>query len=58
MAHALERTSPKGEPFVGTCLKCGIQNLTPRQLFDDCDSDITDEEALVQILESKNDSPL
>lgn len=21
--HALHRTSPKGQPFVGTCIQCG-----------------------------------
>ena len=28
--HALRRTSPKGpgQPFVGTCVKCGIQGIT------------------------------
>jgi hypothetical protein len=28
--HALRRTSPKGpgQQFVGTCMKCGIPNLT------------------------------
>lgn len=25
--HALERTSPKGGPFFGTCMKCGATNL-------------------------------
>ena len=27
--HALERTSPKGGPFIGTCMKCGKPGLTP-----------------------------
>lgn len=25
--HAISRTSPKGGPFVGTCFKCGMENL-------------------------------
>jgi len=27
MSHSLERTSPKGTPFIGTCTKCGRSNL-------------------------------
>lgn len=26
--HALHRTSPKGEDFIGTCRNCGTENLT------------------------------
>lgn len=26
--HSLERTSPKGGPFIGTCTKCGKTGLT------------------------------
>jgi len=25
--HALSRTSPKGGPFIGTCMKCGQRDL-------------------------------
>lgn len=25
--HALVRTSPKGGPFIGACMKCGMENL-------------------------------
>jgi len=31
MTHSLRRTSPKGEPFIGTCTKCGLENLTLKQ---------------------------
>ena len=30
-SHALTRTSPKGQPFIGTCMKCGTPNLTMAQ---------------------------
>lgn len=28
MNHALQRTSKKGGPFIGTCMNCGRPNLT------------------------------
>lgn len=28
--HGLRRTSPKGQPFIGTCTLCGQQNMTVR----------------------------
>lgn len=36
--HALSRTSPKGpgQPFIGTCMKCGIPNLTLAQANQPC----------------------
>jgi hypothetical protein len=27
MNHAIKRTNPKGEPFVGKCYQCGEENL-------------------------------
>lgn len=29
--HALTRTSPKGGPFIGTCMKCGKTGVTIKQ---------------------------
>jgi len=29
--HAVHRTSPMGEPFVGTCSKCGKRGITLSQ---------------------------
>ncbi len=26
--HSVERTNPKGVPFIGTCVLCGRQNMT------------------------------
>ena len=28
MGHTLERTSPKGQPFVGRCTSCGERELS------------------------------
>ena len=35
-AHALRRTSPKGELFIGTCMKCGKSGLRLGQLYERC----------------------
>lgn len=34
--HALERTSPKGQQFVGLCTKCGKPGLTFADLNEPC----------------------
>lgn len=34
--HALLRTSPKGGPFIGTCMKCGKQGLSSSQMWEAC----------------------
>ena len=36
MKHFLNRTSPKGQPFVGTCPACGTEKLTLEALKEDC----------------------
>ena len=56
--HALERTSPMGEPFIGTCIKCGRKGLTMRQGFEECDnpSGMTDDEALLRAIEGPDQS--
>ncbi len=38
MTHGLERTSPKGSPFLGTCRYCGKTNLPSRAALDFCES--------------------
>ena len=34
--HALRRTNPKGQPFVGTCMKCGKSGLTMNDMNKPC----------------------
>jgi hypothetical protein len=34
--HVLERTSPKGQDFLGQCVYCGTPNLTAFQANDEC----------------------
>ncbi len=36
--HALNRTSPKGQPFVGTCFKCGMENLPAEAVAWPCEN--------------------
>lgn len=50
MIHSLRRTSPKGKPFIGTCVLCGEEGLTPDDCTDECPNlrGLTPDEALVE----------
>jgi hypothetical protein len=52
MAHALERTSPKGQAFLGQCTKCGVKNLRLSEMHGHCvnPASITEAEALILAL--------
>lgn len=50
----VNRTSPKGTPFIGTCAACGKTNITSDMLVDDeCENvrHMTNEEALIEAIE-------
>lgn len=51
--HSINRTSPKGEAFVGTCMKCGKAGLTLKDMQGECDnpSRMTQGEALLSALD-------
>lgn len=34
--HALRRTSPKGQNFVGVCMNCGTTGLTTANMGEEC----------------------
>lgn len=34
--HSLRRTSPKGGSFIGTCTKCGLENIPLSQMHQSC----------------------
>jgi hypothetical protein len=36
MSHALTRTSPKGTPFIGTCIKCGAKDIPLSRTHEHC----------------------
>jgi hypothetical protein len=58
--HAVNRTSPKGQPFIGTCMKCGKTGLTlADSMREECEnpSRMTDDESLVAAIEGA-DGPL
>lgn len=59
--HALERTSPKGGPFFGTCTKCGITDLPMSAVGKPCanPANITEDEALILAIKggTKSDHP-
>jgi hypothetical protein len=52
MKHSLERTSPKGKPFIGTCTLCGVANLTPNAALQDCENvrGLSQDEALIEAI--------
>ena len=54
MSHALIRTSPKGKglKFVGTCTKCGEDDLPMNAVHQPCPQDgiVSDAAALTHIL--------
>jgi len=54
--HALRRTSPIGQRFVGTCFKCGKQGLSLQDAAtDECPNvrGLSQEGALLEALEGK-----
>jgi hypothetical protein len=50
MKHSLNRTSPKGGPFFGTCFMCGTPNLSLEDMRLDCPNQrgLTAGEAVVE----------
>lgn len=54
MKHPLvNRTSPKGSPFVGTCAACGKRGLTPKTMHGECANQrrMTYEQAILEAIE-------
>lgn len=51
--HALNRTSPKGEKFLGTCMKCGRTNLPISAVNEPCENiaGMSEEDALLLAIE-------
>jgi len=47
--HALERTSPKGEKFLGFCTKCGREDLPIAAMNEECvnPANLTDGDAIM-----------
>lgn len=56
MKHALNRTSPKGQAFVGTCFQCGRAGITLEMMAgEDCENvrALTQEQAVIEAIAPK-----
>jgi hypothetical protein len=50
--HVAERTSPKGEAFIGKCRLCGKDGLSPKQVATEpCPSEVSPDEAVLIALD-------
>jgi hypothetical protein len=55
MKHHIERTSPKGQDFIGTCRLCGMRGLKANAALEDCENPrgLTIEEAMLESIIGK-----
>lgn len=58
MKHHIERTSPKGGPFLGTCRLCRKENLKMMAVNEDCENvrGLTPEAALLESIDPSRGS--
>lgn len=58
LQHILTRTSPKGGPFVGTCMLCGRKNLPHTAIWTYCDNPrgMNLDDAVVELIGLPDDS--
>lgn len=54
--HALKRTNPKGQSFIGVCTKCGKDNLPSSAVTEECPNPagIGKDEALLNAIRGHN----
>ena len=52
--HAIERTSPKGGPFIGTCTLCGTPGLRMGDALKPCPNqrELSEDDALLELIEA------
>lgn len=56
-SHPLvNRTSPKGQDFVGTCASCGKTGITFKTMREECENPrkMTQEQALLEAVETRD----
>ena len=55
--HAIRRTSPMGELFVGRCTLCGTEGLTSKSMSEECPNParISQKHALLDAIERSED---
>lgn len=53
MKHSIERTNPKGQPFIGVCVLCGEQGLKMTDATKDCPNvrGLSQNEALIEAID-------
>lgn len=50
--HGLERTSPKGGPFLGRCRYCGKENLPMKAATEPCEKAPSQEVQIIDALDA------
>lgn len=52
ICHAIWRTSPKGGPFLGACVRCGRTNLPLAAASEPCENTagMTNDQALLTVI--------
>ena len=55
VCHALERTSPKGGPFLGYCILCGKENLPIAACGKKCSNprNVSRDDAIISAIEGR-----
>jgi hypothetical protein len=58
--HSIERTSPKGEPFIGTCRLCGTSGLKTADIYSPCGNQrgLSENAALLEAIAPPPDAAL
>jgi hypothetical protein len=51
--HGLERTSPKGGPFLGRCIYCGLTDLPMAAALQPCDKAPSQDQQVLDALKVK-----
>lgn len=59
MKHSLERTSPKGELFIGVCTLCGQRDLPMKAIHEDCPNTrgLSPDEAVLEAITGRKEQP-
>ncbi len=53
--HGLERTSPKGDLFIGRCIYCGQENLPMKAALESCNEAPTQDKQIIDVLKLEKD---
>jgi hypothetical protein len=53
--HGLERTCPKGGPFIGRCVYCGAENLSMKAALEPCPAAPDQSQQVLNALEPREE---